>query len=50
MSRMFTAETQLRSILIRAISAATNWWLADIIAMRLSTEELIILADVELAE
>ena len=43
-------ETQMRSVLIRAIAAATHWWLADIIRMNLTTEELFLLADEELAE
>ena len=43
-------QTELRSVLIRAIALATNWWLADIISMGLTTAELFLLADVELPE
>ena len=43
-------ETWLRNVVIRAVSAATGWSIVDIIDFDLTTSELCLLADVELAQ
>ena len=41
---MSDRETEVRSVLILAVAAATGWWLAEVICLKLTTAQLALLA------